>query len=293
MGGYWYIKNLVVYQTPIYPFFLFGCSNQECQNFLTGFKAAWAGTGETFSSLWISLRHQLSLRRLAVLISVSTMGIILLWRGRHHSQTRFALVLALILLADFLVSSRIFIFIPRYYYHWLFLGTTIFGLLMGSLFPVRKIFTIPLLLILSLQLFRFSKNTLAYFTNPDSQREIQFSQGQSTVASWIAAVLPLTHQIVEWCNNQSQTQYLVNMDPDLIWFDSQGRFDIFLVNCSFTGLAETGQSYLVSLSPCLPEVTSKHSLEDEQILSLRRQNNDLVCKSQPVVPGLYVYKAQN
>jgi len=50
---------------------------------------------------------------------------------------------------------------------------------------------------------------------------------------------------------------------------------------------------LVSLSPCLPEVTSKHSLEDEQILSLRRQNNDLVCKSQPVVPGLYVYKAQN
>jgi len=284
MGGYWYAKNLVLYRTPIYPF---GCTSPQCQNFLAGFKAAWAGTGESFSALWVSLARQLSLRRLGLIIPASLIGIVLLWRSR------LAQVLALILTLDILVSAKLFIFIPRYYYHWLFLATAIFGLLARAALSARKLFIFPLLFIFSLQLFRLSKNTLAYFTNPDSQREIKFSLGQSTVSDWIAAVLPRTHQVVEWCNRQSQTQYLVKLDPDLIWFDSQGRFDIFLANCAFTGLAETGQSYLVSLSSCLPEVTAKHSLEDEQVLSLRRQNNDLVCRSQPVVPGLYVYTAQN
>jgi len=311
-GGYWYLKNLIYTGNPTYPFF-FPCYRFEdqCQvksEFFGSWttQVSWANFPEIFSQLFVGLN------RWSLILAVA----LILMLANNNPRTR---LVSNFLVASFLIEllllKRFSGFMIRYHQHLQLLLFLFISIQLTNTYKwtgwriISGGFLISLVIIL-VSSMRYHL-LLTYRQDVLPREEINYALGKASVYDWIQSKFDRMWPIIQWCekNSASSSLPLVKIDPDVIWYQDDGKAAIFMTNCQIhprsdyfsdniplpdvipTLVKSRANFRLISLNPCLPEseVLFKDPREEELELHLRRINNIIVCKSRPLPPP-YLYE---
>ena len=134
------------------------------------------------------------------------------------------------------------------------------------------------------------------------ENELNYALKEMDIYQWIAEFFPKTKDIVNWCDQQSKPVELVTFDPEMIWMNYEGLSRVFLTNCYFANIYSWNKSYsyigkdnmlLVSITPCDRKLEEKKGDPNGNIMEyLKVVNNQYICQSSEVIPGLYLYKGK-
>ncbi len=287
-GGYWYIKNAVLYKNPVYPL-IFACKTCPKKTDIFG---SWT-TPITLSNL--SKIKSLLFNQFLSIEKLLLISLILLLIHRNRKSVKFTLLLTSILALDWTISSKFTAFEPRYFIHWQ-LMTILF---VAASWNLSKIHFFPKALALLLMvysasfIYRNSINTLntvklAYTQNP---RELAYAKGMINIYDWTRAFFPRLGGVIKWCEEVNPDTQIRVTDPELIWGNYDALFSIFMTNCShsrdeLSTYSKAKPLYAISLSECDKNLPVDDS---DGKYYFRKNNNDVICKSRKIKPYLYEF----
>jgi hypothetical protein len=142
------------------------------------------------------------------------------------------------------------------------------------------------------------------FIKPDTvflkENELRYARKEMNIYGWIEEFFPKTKDLINWCDMQEKPVKLVTFDPEIMWWNYEGMTRVFLTNCYIDNIYSVNKTYdyvgeenllLVSITPCDRELEeNKGDPNGDHIEYFRAVNNQYICRSQEIVPGLYLYK---
>jgi len=320
-GGYWYIKNFVVYANPIYPF-IFPCVGKYAADCSadSSFFTAWT-VPVTFSNISVIMGGLFPGNK--ILQSLILITPIFIFFNKNKKIKRISLLILASIMIEFLVLKKFSGFYARYHQHLQFWMLVLLAIQLANEYKNKLLYVLFGLCFLALtySLVLSYVKTVRYtdslkFLNWD---EINYSIGRSNIYDWVRQKLPGMAEAARWCENGQGGEFtpIARFDPDMIWYQNDGFIRSFLVNCYWgnPNLGSTEWSdiikpakdrklkfWTITPNPCLPkeQVKSKTELQDtnnnagniNQLLLMRRLNNSVVCNSQQVLPNLYYFDYQ-
>lgn len=312
-GGYWYIKNLLIYGNPIYPF-LFPC---------WGKYAIDCNTGASFFGEWTTKVNLTNLKSIILslipggksIVLMTLLSIFPLFVKKYTKEKRLILFYVLIFVIELLSLRFMSGFYIRYHQHMqilLLLSITISVYVFTKIklptvikFVVAVLFLVPIFH--NYWLVIKKTNSLANV----SWNEINYSIGRDNIYDWIKFRLPRVYDSVVWCENPPDGPVsLGRYDPDMIWYDDEGYMRSFLINCYYggqtldtTSLETISQSaiknkvefWTVTPHKCIDDkdVKAKYWYEGPKETKMRHDNNFIVCNSKEILPNLYRFSYKN
>ncbi len=310
-GGYWYVKNLVIYGNPIYPFIL-PCFEAYAKDCLTGgsFFGTWTtqvNTGNAYIILKSLLAKNLFLQ--AMVLITPFLAIF----GKSKKILKITIFVYLAVLIELLILSKFSGFYVRYHQHmqhYLIIAVVIqyanqYHNKLQTYF-VKFLFAILTLSALSTFIFTVRQTNSLRFLN---WQEINYSIGNIDIYQWIDWKFPKMDNVIRWCENppDGKKKDLARFDPDLIWYTYAGFMRSFLTNCSYRNpplegvpiekVLEVGkekelQFWIATDKKCVEDSEVKPTRpgqEDEHKMNLRRLNNVIICNAEEVIPNLYYF----
>lgn len=313
-GGYWYIKNLVIYGNPIYPF-IFPCARyaSEWCGATSNFFGDWT-TNITWKNLKPIMDSMFSRNVLLQLVILTLPVFAFLNKNRRTKIVSFIIISAVIL--EFIIFKFVSGFLVRYHQHiqlWLLLLVAI-QLANKYSISYRKILASAVYFALTISLIASFINTVKYTNSLKflNWQEINYSTGKMDIYDWISWKFPRVADAIFWCETPSTGEKITiaRFDPDMIWYEYDGFMRSFLTNCYYDNpplegvpieevldRAIEGKMSFWTATPnsCLPdrEVKVHRDYEDEGMLYLRRLNNVVVCNSEEILPNLYYFDYQD
>lgn len=117
------------------------------------------------------------------------------------------------------------------------------------------------------------------------------------IYTWVEGTFPITGKMVLWCDQQPAPTKIVTFDPQIIWTSYEGLSRVYLTNCyygSFDNSSNDGSKNdgirLVSITTCDKELLKEATPESSSDEYYKIINNKYICNSEPIFPGLYLYK---
>lgn len=313
-GGYWYVKNYVVYGNPIYPF-LFQCKSPYVADCVKGssFFGDWT-LPVTFNNLYPILQ---SLLPKNIILHLSLVFIPILQLMNKNKKTR---ILSIALLGGFIgelfILSMFSGFMIRYHQHMQFFLIAALVIQLANSYDFDKIYLIQKGVFFMLTISAISSyvyvikhtNSLKFL----NWNEINYSIGRIDIYDWIDWKFPKMKNTIIWCESPTNGEPtpLARFDPDLIWYTHAGKMRSFTTNCYYKNPLLYGENpeavvetainkeltfWISSNSKCLPrnEVKRNRESEDDEKFRLRRLSNEIVCNSEEVLPYLYRFDYKN
>lgn len=319
-GGYWYLKNFVIYGNPVYPFF-FPCWGKYAVDCVRGssFFGNWT-MPVNFHTLYPIIKELLP-QNLFLRIMLLVSPLIILFFGNRKSKL-ILLLLAISFVVELFILKYFSGFYIRYQQHMqLFLIFVVVLACVGkfrSLLGKQIQFTV-ICLLFATSLVCYVYN-LIYQYSPASllSKEVRYATGRTDIYGWIRAELPDISEAIVWCGNARETPVaLARYDPDMIWYNANGLMYAYFTSCyyanpnlspndwnNFSAVARDRKLkfWINTVNPCIPgnEVKLKGELEDvsltpgdlSQMLQMRRLNNAIVCNSSRVAASIYHFDYQ-
>ena len=132
------------------------------------------------------------------------------------------------------------------------------------------------------------------------ENEVNYALKKMDIYQWVEEYFPKTKGVVNWCDQQNKPVELVTFDPEMIWMSYEGLSRVFLTNCYYANIYSWNKSYsyigknnllLVSTTPCDRKLEEEKGDPRGNITEyLKIVNNQHICHSTEVIPGLYLYK---
>lgn len=310
-GGYWYIKNIVIYGNPVYPFF-FPCWGRYAQDCIQGsfFFGTWT-TPINFNTFYFVIKTLLP-QNIILYVALALSPFLLLLYSDKKSR---------ILLLLFSLSFGIELLIMKYFSGFdgryqqylmitLILVITLFFSIKPKLLIIKMVQLVLLFVLIMSCVFFYLKNardlnSLRYV----NWQEINYSLGKENIYDWIKFKLPDVAEATIYCDNPSGGPLnLVIFDPDMIWFTYNGLNRVYLLGCytynppgislsdwgNFVAVAKEKklQFWTISNNSCVADDKVTPGMEKTKSDSKffwRQVNNSIVCNSIPVVKDLYYF----
>lgn len=320
-GGYWYIKNLVVYGNPIYPFFFHCWGNfvNECGNG-SSFFGTWTNP-VNFHTLYPIIIKQLLPQNLWLHLILVVSPLLVFIFGNRKNRLLLLLV-SLPFFGELIILKYFSGFAIRYQQHLEFYLIFMIMLFVSTkfrnLFLNLSKYVLVSLLVISCLIFYVRNAINMNSLNFVNWEEINYSLGKVTIYDWIKKRIPETADATIWCENpQGGPIGLARFDPDMIWYKDAGLLRSYLVGCYWENPSLSPSEWkniisvakerklafwTVTINSCLPEdkVKSKEEIGDsnndpeklQKLLEMRRLNNAIVCNSEQVLPSLYHFDYQ-
>jgi len=313
-GGYWYIKNFILYGNPIFPF-IFNCwgTHVEVCPALGGFFGDWT-TKINIQNIPLILKSLLA-KNYILQIMAGVSPLFLLFANNKKSKF-IALMVFVAVALELLILKYFSGFYVRYQQHlqlYLILSTIISltsDYKNTIVFALSRVALAMILLSSVYTYFYVVRNTNSLrFLNWD---EINYSLGKADIYQWIDQKFPTMNNVIKWCEESpdGKVRQLARFDPDLIWFDHEGLMRSFTTNCEYVNPPLHGilpekvakvavnqklQFWIASTNKCMPfdKVLPKYTYERPDMLELRKLNNAIICNSQEVSPNLYYFDYEN
>lgn len=309
-GGYWYLKNFIVYGNPIYPF-IFPCWGKYAIDCNTGssFFGEWTTkvNVENLNTIIHGLLPGGKWLSILLLISLST------FLFKNIKKEKLLLIFYLLIFVLEMISIKFMSgFQIRYHQHMqvlLLLPIVIFPFVFMKVKIIPKFIKLILILVFIIPIIKNyflvvkSTNSLNFV----NWNEINYSIGKDDIYDWIRVRLPRVADAIFWCQNPPGGQvFLARYDPDMIWYEDEGFMRSFLLNCSYGNPSidisseeklikeakeKEIQFWTATINPCIDQnlVISKRKGESEEEIEMRRENNRIVCKSNEILPNLYYF----
>jgi len=310
-GGYWYLKNLIVFGNPIYPF-IFRCYRfaEICQSQMLASFNSWTtpvnltNLPQIFNSLFPAN---------PLLLPALILSSFLVLLNKNKKTKQISLVLISTVTIELVLLKYTSGFYTRYHQHLQLILLLLIVTQLANQYK-SKLLTVAVNLFYVSLLFVTAKNYINTVKNTNSlnfltQQEINYSLGKLDIYGWTEEKFPNVIEGIYWCENPplSQRTELVRLDPDMIWFRDEGFMRSFLTNCYINesppldGLPldqvlkiakqDNLRFWTVSVNPCIlqEKVTKRLDYEGDYQLYLRHLNNIIVCNSQEVKPNLYYF----
>lgn len=310
-GGFWYIKNLILFYNPIYPF-VFPCRAGLAEV---------CGKGSAFFNGWM---QPINLTTFPIIFSglmanlrplgyLFILNLLLLFRQNNKNILKASLYILLSVSLEFILLKNFSGYYARYHQHiqislYVLLVLQVVNIKLGSKQRnlVFTVFSLILFFIAARNIPRFLKNTYSAQYLPSY--ETNYALGKSDIRQWISLKFPKMKDFIFFCETPPKGEVFKYawIDPDLIWFEYDGMLRTFMTNCEIfnppiegTPISEVysfilknkSDFYFPSARTCVPAnelkkpnniFTSPHQLYLNQLA------NKLVCLSQPTdTPYLY------
>ncbi len=322
LGGYWYIKNFFYTGNPIYPFLssFIGCKFSRCPEI----SPAWAYPFTLTHAKDILLQVLGGNKQLIKFFLLSIPLSLFHVSKRVRKIAYFLMTLVVI---EVLLAAVSFKYETRFFYHWQFLSALLIVLptsfvsryrsLIKNLVGKKKLkgflkrqnwkviyptFTLLLVIFTFFNSKDFIDELYQAESQPERRLEVEYANRKIDIYQWITVVMPRMKEVIFWCEGQEPKTDLMALDPGIIWYDYEGLMRIFMTNCEIKhdkivdlpaeevidSLREEESFFLASLDECKEEVkpTGIRRFQDE-VEYLRQVNNDIICNSEEVLPGLY------
>lgn len=306
-GGYWYVKNLLVYGNPLYP--MFGSNSIP-------FTGSWTTPVDLthLKEILSGLFPQNILLQLFVLISP-----IFVFFNKTKKTKYASLFLVTAIALELTILKKFSGFYARYHQHlqiWLLL---LLAIQLTNRYRYRWLTLVANsaigVLVLTLVISYLHTVRLTYQPDSLSSQEVNYATGKLDIYGWIRAELPRVYEIIRWCENPPGGEVTIHfIDPDMIWYEKDGFMRSFLTNCYLEkGIPLEGtplndllpvaidkkvKFITPSINRCLPDnqVGPKRIIKDdidERTIYLRHISNRFLCHSQEIIPHLYYFNYEN
>lgn len=321
LGGYWYIKNFVVYGNPIYPFF-FHCWGKyagDCANG-SNFFGTWTMKINRGTILPI-LKELLPGSKILLYALVISPTLVFLSKNKDKIFAMF-LVVAFFGI-EIIVLKYSSGFDIRYYQHMQFLLLFLIILAADVRFKsellrfIQFIFVSALVVVCLVMYVRNAKymNSLNFI----NWNEINYALGRSSIYDWVKQRIPDMADATIWCEDPPNGPVaLARFDPDMIWYADAGFIRSYLLNCywdnpsvspsqwgDFQTIAKDKKLVFWTVTPnkCLrsdkvvsggeAKDSNENQNEIKNLLLMRKLNNAIICNSKEVLPNLYYLDYKN
>lgn len=313
-GGYWYIKNLIIYGNPIYPF-IFPCNGEYVMDCQTGgsFFGDWTvkvNLSNAYQILSFLFNKNVFLRVAIVLAPA------LAFLGKSKKIKLLTVLLVVPVLIELVILKYFSGFLARYHQHiqlYLMLALVI---QFANIFPnkdrrnlSRLILSGVIVSCLATYLYTVKYVNSLKFLN---FYEIGYATGSVSIYDWTRWRFPAMDYTLKWCEDppDEKVAKLARFDPDLIWFDYGGKVRVFLTNCYYVNPPLDGvdidkvinvakekelKFWISSSSKCqtYEEMTAdRKPYEDDHKFYLRELNNKIICNSEERIPYLFYFDFQ-
>jgi hypothetical protein len=304
-GGYWYVKNFVLFGNPIFPFILpclWGHYGASCPQ-ASGFFGDWT-MKITLANARIIL-SELFNKNTFLQVLVLLTPVVSFWGSNKKIRILSYFVFGTVVL-ELLILKYFSGFYIRYQQHMqLYL---LLGVILTLVNKYRNRYLKILVRFCTLILVVTAITFYIYTIRSDTWKlldwnEVNYATGRTNITQWVNYNFPKMKDTISWCENTPMNKMtpLARFDPDLIWFSYEGLMRVFMVDCYYSNPPLEGipldnvikvakdqkmQFWIASLNGCL---TNKElaTMTDEP--SLRELNNIIVCNSKEVVPNLYYF----
>ena len=327
MGGYWYIKNLLISGNPFWPFFNKLLGIDACcdgQMIIEG----WGYIPFKLENKWLILDGVFGKRLIQWWVRAVTVLVLgFVFKIKHFASfVMFYLFLIVVVLIEILLNLRSGLFTPRFYLHWQFYKYLFLVLPLGVLsvsvnfnlaqfrkrleeifikdiyFPKRD------LLIIGIGLFWFvSLGLLIKSSLPDgilqknvNLEEIGFNDNDRLVVSqkmkvldWVHPFMPYSFPMIEWCSPLVDgEQTIFTADHETI-IGKHGLSRLYLVRCLIKEVIpltkEAPQQTVQRYVQAQPDLIyfSSTNCIQSQANDLSGLNTAFVCAGEEFKPQLY------
>lgn len=309
-GGYWYIKNIILYGNPIFPF-LFDCWGshiEQCPQSGTFF-GDWT-TKINIENLYLILSQLFSKNKIIQLLVLVTPFLSYFINDKKIKTVVYFMYATVFM--DLIFLKYFSGFYVRYHQHMqLYL---LIGLCLTLLYKYqnRILYSITRLILVLLTLY----SSVFYIYNVNysnslkflNWNEINYSIGRININEWIDLYFPSMKYTIRWCEDGDllSPKYLARYDPDLIWFDYDGLSRSFMLNCEYVNpipenipisevisyaIKNKLVFYISSPNKCTDDnnVVPKFSYERPYQTTLRKLNVKIICNSKEIEPNLYYF----
>lgn len=141
------------------------------------------------------------------------------------------------------------------------------------------------------------------FVKPDTvflkESELKYARKEIDIYQWVEEFFPKMKEVISWCDQQDSQVELVTFDPEILWMNYEGLSRVFLTNCYIANIDSLNKTHsyvgkekllLVSVASCDPELAKEKSDPNgEHIDYFKIVNNQHICNSREIVPGLYLF----
>lgn len=316
-GGYWYLKNLILFYNPIYPF-VFPCKQglAEVCGKGSGFFAGWMQpiNRQTLPAIFSGLMA--NARPLTILF-ITNLLLLLFQKNKRILVSALFIIFAVIL--EFILLKNFSGYYARYHQHIQISLFLLFVLQVVKPTRIKKIknfifilFSLMLFYIAFRNAYRMLKFTYSIYYLPAS--ETSYALGKMNIRQWISLKFPKMKDFLFFCENPPNNEVFKYawIDPDLIWFEYDGMLRTFMTNCAIESPPIEGvpldmvssflrenrsDFYFPSIHTCVTTSELKkpnNPFANPQQIYLNKLTNKLVCLAQPTeVPYLYHLTWQN
>lgn len=303
-GGYWYIKNLIVYGNPIFPF-LFPCWGKFASDCAVGssFFGTWTQP-VVLHNLYPIIKTLLS-RNILLHIALVLSMLVVTFFGNKKSRL-ILLMLTLSFGTEILVLKYFSGFDGRYQQYLVFTLILIIVLFAAARFNhfIARFGQMVVILALAGSCIFFYFQNVVYL---DSFRfmepyKIDYAVGRVSIYDWVKNIFGDDSAPIIWCDNPPGGQVaLARFDPELIWDNYAGLTRVYMANCSYLNpplegvainqvlklaIEQKMQFWITSKSKCGPDVQINQTSGK---LYLKELNNLIICNSVEVQPDLYYF----
>lgn len=299
-GGYWYIKNFILYGNPIFPF-LFKCWGnhfEPCPQ-TSGFFGDWT-VKVNFSNFGTILSQLLP--RNKILMAGALVNVpFLFWLDRRKIKDILIFIYSTIFL-EFIFLKYSSGFYARYQQHlqlYILLAIVLTLTYKYKDKTINLIRKIVLVFIIASSVFYYMFNLYyslsRYFVK---DYEIKYALNQINIYDWIHVNFPDMEGTIKWCDRKDTSLIkLARFDPDLIWFTHDGLSRVFMMNCIFENPGDFNENHIkedfwiTSINKCVKDkdIYRKYPYEQDYQYNFRKLNNKLICESNEILPNLYIY----
>ena len=312
-GGYWYLKNLIVYGNPIYPF-VFSCWGKYVSDCKTGsnFFGDWT-TKITLDNLIPIFNSLLPGKLILTYLSFVTPIFLFFKKGKF---TKIFLLLAIITFVIEFISLKFMSgFQVRYQQHMQFflllsISISMFYFVRYFKFNGLVKYTTVLIFVffVLINYIRVVKTTNSLLTV--TWNEINYSVSKIDIYDWVRIRLPRIADAIFWCENPPGGQKgIARFDPDMIWYEDDGFMRSFLVNCYYENPSIITSSekemltdaknkklkfWTATINKCMnpDKIVAKRVGESPEEVEMRKVNNMMVCNSKEIMPNFYLFDYQ-
>jgi|GEM_PF-2957162 len=310
-GGYWYVKNLIIYGNPIYPF-IFPCWGRYALDCAKGssFFGTWTipVTIKNLYSIIMSLIPQNIVLQFTLIFS----SLLTIFYGLK--KNKLLLLMSLLPLVIELIIMKYFSGFDARYQQYLIVYLIFVIVLVFSVKPkinfIKLIQLLFFITLISSTSFYYVKNvmqlnSLKYL----NWHEINYALGRENINDWIKFRLPDVSEATIYCGeNSGEPLNLVILDPDMIWFTYNGLNRVFMVGCyayyppnmslnDWENLIKIAkerklQFWTISINPCVSQDKIIPGMEGDTTgdkFRMRLVNNLIVCNSTQIVRNLYKF----